>query len=633
MGNKIVKFLSLLLVSSLVFLSLAVQANAESGSSLSIKTYKVDAEVMKDGSMTVVETVTFHFESYFNGVTKQIVFTKSSGIKDLKVAEVSNGSQKQFNMVGSASNGENGIYTIDKSVKDTWMLKIYRPSNKGDRTFMISYTLMDVAARYNDTGELNWNFIGKENKTPMESVLINIKVPQGAANGELKVFGHGPLNGVSKIVDNRTVSLSINDLTSGTNIEARVLFPPNLIPDSRNVVNENALSRILDQEKAFADAANARREQARIELEKAKARGRVLNISAIILILISFYLIYIQVKKYGKDPKPGFEGKYYRELPEDCTPAVMSSIYNFKTLNTRDITATLMDLVRKRYLKIDENDEEIFSLIGKKTKENYTIIKIKEADDNLLAHEKYFMNWMINQIGDGTALSFDDIKKYSKSRSNALEFSSSYKAWGNLVKKEAESKEVFEKPQNKGKLTGIMVGIFDFIAGIAMIFGGGYAGLALMIIGMILIVVPLTLRKRTEYGSTQYAMWKAFRNYLKDFSNLKEAEIPSLVIWEHYLVYATSLGVAKEVIKQLKVVIREDVGYYNSQNLTYLYMSGYGNRYSPFDRFDNISSNFERMANSVFTAANSSNSSSSGGGGGFSSGSSGGGGGGGFGGF
>ncbi|HBK86140.1 MAG TPA: hypothetical protein DDZ53_08950, partial [Firmicutes bacterium] len=30
--------------------------------------------------------------------------------------------------------------------------------------------------------------------------------------------------------------------------------------------------------------------------------------------------------------------------------------------------------------------------------------------------------------------------------------------------------------------------------------------------------------------------------------------IPSLIIWEHYLVYAVTLGVAKEVMKQLELV-------------------------------------------------------------------------------
>ena len=52
-------------------------------------------------------------------------------------------------------------------------------------------------------------------------------------------------------------------------------------------------------------------------------------------------------------------------------------------------------------------------------------------------------------------------------------------------------------------------------------------------------------------------MWKAFKSFLEDFSSLDLAEIPSLVIWEHYLVYATVLGIAKRVLDQLSIVYPE----------------------------------------------------------------------------
>lgn len=38
------------------------------------------------------------------------------------------------------------------------------------------------------------------------------------------------------------------------------------------------------------------------------------------------------------------------------------------------------------------------------------------------------------------------------------------------------------------------------------------------------------------------------------FSELDRHEVPSLIIWEHYLVYAVTLGVAQQVIKQLEIV-------------------------------------------------------------------------------
>ncbi len=47
---------------------------------------------------------------------------------------------------------------------------------------------------------------------------------------------------------------------------------------------------------------------------------------------------------------------------------------------------------------------------------------------------------------------------------------------------------------------------------------------------------------------------KLFANFLQDFSAMDQHQIPSLVIWEQFLVYAIPLGVAKEVIKQLQIV-------------------------------------------------------------------------------
>ncbi len=57
----------------------------------------------------------------------------------------------------------------------------------------------------------------------------------------------------------------------------------------------------------------------------------------------------------------------------------------------------------------------------------------------------------------------------------------------------------------------------------------------------------------TQAGVDEKEMWKGLKKYMKDFSLLKEKEIPSIVVWEKYLVYATVFGIAKEVIKQIKI--------------------------------------------------------------------------------
>jgi len=100
---------------------------------------------------------------------------------------------------------------------------------------------------------------------------------------------------------------------------------------------------------------------------------------------------------------------------------------------------------------------------------------------------------------------------------------------------------------------------------------------------------------------------------------MKDYEIPSIVVWEHYLVYAISLGVADKVISKLKLVLsKQDMSLRNS---TYLYCMT--------DRSGSLNNSMFRSFDKVFTSAFATTSSSTGSGGGFSSGGGGGGGGGG----
>ena len=108
---------------------------------------------------------------------------------------------------------------------------------------------------------------------------------------------------------------------------------------------------------------------------------------------------------------------------------------------------------------------------------------------------------------------------------------------------------------------------------------------------------------------------------------MDKAEIPSIAIWEHYLVYAISLGVAKEVIEQLPQVFSEA----ELMDPSLTYMRGYSSLNNLMLMNTMITSTTNSISNAISTAdiASSPDSSGSGMGGGFSGGSSGGGGGGG----
>lgn len=172
----------------------------------------------------------------------------------------------------------------------------------------------------------------------------------------------------------------------------------------------------------------------------------------------------------------------------------------------------------------------------------------------------------------------------------------------------------------------VLSGIGLFLLGFIVMFRSGVLGFALVLAGVLIATVPLFFRRRSVTGQEDYVRWKAFKRFLQDFSEMERHEIPSLIIWEHYLVYAVTLGVAQEVIKQLDIVFP------SMQDGDYQF--GYGwmstttppSTATPYGSFASIGAFTDQALQSVQNAVSRSTS-GSGSGGGFSGGGGGGGGG------
>ena len=116
----------------------------------------------------------------------------------------------------------------------------------------------------------------------------------------------------------------------------------------------------------------------------------------------------------------------------------------------------------------------------------------------------------------------------------------------------------------------------------------------------------------TQKGVDSQEQWNGLKKYMEDFSLLDKREVPELVIWEKYLVYATAFGIADKVIKQLKIVYPNFEEMTNGIN-TYTYMYMMMNT--------DFNTNFSNaIKTSISSSISSTYSSGSGGGGGFSGG-------------
>ena len=157
-------------------------------------------------NLIISEDITFEFNEKFNGVYRDIVFDETSGISDIDVALVVSEDIIGFSHVEKAKNGEQGVYTVNEK-NNKIAIKIFSPSKDETKTFRISYTVKNTAVKYNDTGELYYKFIGKENETPINNLIIDIYLPYEDRGNDVKVFAHGPLNGrIEKSITGNTGS-------------------------------------------------------------------------------------------------------------------------------------------------------------------------------------------------------------------------------------------------------------------------------------------------------------------------------------------------------------------------------------------------------------------------------------------
>lgn len=597
----------------------AITAFGDNDRSYYMSSFRINAKLDSMGNMEITEEITYEFDGSFRGVYRTLKTAGSDSIESIEVYKNQFGLFSPF--VKDNSEKENTYQLINEG--DSIKLKIFSAAQNESRTFTLKYRVMNVAAKYNDIAELYWKFMGEDTEVKIENFELKISIPEGADKEQVKVFGHGPLSGVSEIVDSKTVSLRVEELPPHNLVEARVLFPPELIKDSRKAVNKDALAEIMSEEKEFADKANEKRTKARI----------IVGFSFVYVLFELLMIIYLYFK-FDKEYKARFTGDYFRELPENYSPAVLSVLWNFGRVQPRDLTGTLMDLVRRKYLELIVEKEEIKRLFTNRVESEYLFRLNKEADLEVLsAHEKYVIQWLIYTIGNGEQVSLEDIENSSKTKEGAIGFKKDYDTWIEHVKTEADSFSFFDKNTMKGQLSGALAALIGMVYGgfTAARYGNILGFVILLLVSITLLIYSLTIKRRSRYGVEQFKMWKAFRKFLMHFSSLDKADLPAVIMWEHYLVYAITLGVAKEVISQLKLVFKEED--FKNVGLTYLYYGRYGHRYNYFDTIDNVTNSMVKTTESVYKQAVSKSSSGSGGGGGFSGGGGRGGGGGGAGAF
>jgi uncharacterized membrane protein len=283
--------------------------------------------------------------------------------------------------------------------------------------------------------------------------------------------------------------------------------------------------------------------------------------------IICFIVWYVFGREY-------IEGDYPEELsqyPNERKAWEVSVYFHppFGNLDEKFMPTMILDFYHRKIIDIEVRKT------GKIIKSDEIFIKIlpnKVALDNVEIEFIEFLKY-VKSLKESKDEYFS-IKEISAGWGNNMLITSSYKKLKDNIKK--VSKEYIE-------YTGVWVlaislfGILIILSLILAYIGRGSSEMEsynlyilplAMIIGLFIRKTSLFIRFKKEHYN-EYQQWQGFKKYLSHLDSIPRTSYKGVVMWEKYLVYATAMGVGKEVLEQLRKLNVIDQKYYNRTSMIY----------------------------------------------------------------
>lgn len=583
-----------------------------------IEHFYIDATLKDNGDMEVSELIVL--DGTFNGYERDIVYQSSytnynaSNIENLSVSakHVNKVSFETFyeyfdtfSQVTYANNGDMGKYILS-SLSDGIRLRMYYSTDNESTAFLIKYTLKDVGILHSDVVEYYWNFIGNGFEDDIKDLQIRVNYPSKMNKDDFSWWFHGPLTGNSDIVNVNSaytsVLASVKKVSAYEAVDFRTIVPKDGFNELlfKKIDNEEVKTSIIEHEDEIVAK----------DLEKIKKNKTLFytfeGLSVIYYVILIIVWIYVY-KKYDKERTPKFNLEYNREFIDDYNVEVIDYLMN-SNITPNAMSASIMNLIYKKNIKAEKILEE---------KDGYKFTLLNR--DNLNETENYLVDFLFDRVGTNNEFTTSKLKKYAKSTQTCDRFMSSYTKWKNKVIEDGKNQNFFDKLSGRFGYGFFMllVAFLIYLFGVIVFHVEFFLIHTLIFAAIIFIVYIGTIKRKSEKGIEDYTKWKAFKKFLNDFGTFDTKELPEIILWERYLVYATIFGLADKVEKAMNVKIKElDVS------------NMYGNNYIFINNY-NLTSSINHSINQAYQGAQSTitreSASASGGsfgghGGGFSSG-------------
>lgn len=527
-----------------------------------VKSLYIDAKIRNNGDIDVKELISLN--GTFNGYEREINFNykddgkliidgldvssyKPSGIKNINVGIIKSGDSPSFDSINkkatmfkesSASNGDSGKFS-KKTSKNGVSIKMYNETIDSTTSFYIAYTLTDAITQHNDISELLYPFLGDKFEDNIGKVEVHVTLPSSSNN--LLVFGHGNLVGKVEKINNNTVKYTTTNLKHNTSLTTRVLFDNQLVTVKENKKSKiDAYDKIVIIESKFEE--NTEKKLARIELMK-----KLTKVFTYIYYVVLAGLTILVYVKFDKEYNSKFKEKYNRNFVEDYGVETVEYIMN-KKITQSSFNACILNLIYKKKIKVDKIEAS-----SKFSKDDYSFKLID--NHNLNSSEEKIVN-MIFSKSNNKEITLSELQKYAKHTTLAgvNSFLNDFELWKKEALRESEYMNFYEDSKVPMVFAFVIFILTGILVSLQLFYNVFPVSIVIeIVLAIITIVYYIMVKKRSKKGIEHYAKWKSFKRFLLDFGRFDEKDLPEVIIWDKYLVYATALGVADKVSKTLKM--------------------------------------------------------------------------------
>jgi uncharacterized membrane protein YgcG len=339
---------------ALVAVLLGARARAQ-GLDWDIDSFHTEIEVMPDASMLVRETIIADFSREpHHGIFREIPLRYRRG-----------GSSFALRLeVLAVADGEGHAREYSSERRDGRLrLKIGSPREKvqGRQVYAIEYRVERGLLTFDSHDELYWNATGTEWPVPIEQAACTVRLPGAADAGSIRAQSYvgaygSSASGPEPSVEGRTVAFEVaRPLREWEGLTVVVGWAPGAV-----------------EHPGFA---------ARL--------GWFLRDNWIVAVpLLTAPLLWLVWRAWGRDQGPSGSIVVRYEAPDGMSPLEVGTLID-ERVDTRDVSAALVGLAARGYLRINASDA---SALGSIKPGEVTLVSLRKADDAVTDAERVLLS-------------------------------------------------------------------------------------------------------------------------------------------------------------------------------------------------------------------------------------------------